>query len=44
MKIAVKGGSRVRMIRFNWGEVWLVSDPSARRCLLRQRLHVVTEA
>jgi hypothetical protein len=29
MKIAVKDGSRLRMMRLNWGEVWVVSDPSA---------------
>jgi hypothetical protein len=44
MKIAVIDASRVRMIRFNWSEVWVVSDPSARRYLRRQGLHVVTEA
>jgi hypothetical protein len=44
VKIAVKDASRARMIRFNWGEVWVISDPSARRYLLRQGLHVVTEA
>jgi hypothetical protein len=44
MKIAVKDASRVQMIGFNWGELWVVPDPNTRRRLRRQGLHVVTEA